>query len=648
MVVRHVYAGGLLVLALVAGCAPSVPARSAAEAPAVDGIVRSDGTLAIGTAASTEQPATDPDTAVQEIPVELAPESPAPTDLPTAQLEAEPEAAGVVTDDQTLVVDTATQDRVVSAVVETDGFQTVGVSWPADVDLGELAPQVRTRDADGDWTDWVDLEVSEEQPDAGSADAAHGARSGTDALWVGESDAVQLAFAETGTDPAADVRLALVSSGLTSISGLVAGATVSGDAVVSTASLKQVSSALAAPRVISRAEWSAAPQACAPDVASTLVGAVVHHTAGSNDYSTVAQAMQQIRNDQAYHINTQHWCDIGYNFIVDKWGNIYEGRANSLTQPVIGVHAGGFNTATVGVSMLGDFSTVTPSDAMRESVARIIGYRLGVYGRNPAGTMSYTTGGGENSRFAAGTTVGLPVVFAHRDTAFTACPGNAGYAQLQWIRDRARAIAFSEPLVRSLYHDMLNRGPDPTGLATWSALIMAGQPASTLGDGIARSREYVERKVTEAYAQILGRAPDGAGFEVQVQAIMNGVFRVEDLRGQLIASPEYYAQAGGNDRAYVQRLYRDILGREATPSEVEWWIGAVGRSGLAIAPYGVWRSRESAELRIHETYRIFLDRSADPTGLATWAPYWMANGDDALRAVIIRSDEYLARSLSFG
>ncbi|WP_449386580.1 DUF4214 domain-containing protein [Cellulomonas soli] len=115
-----------------------------------------------------------------------------------------------------------------------------------------------------------------------------------------------------------------------------------------------------------------------------------------------------------------------------------------------------------------------------------------------------------------------------------------------------------------------------------------------------------------------------------------------------MASAEYYARAGGNDRAYVQRLYQDILGRQATPGEVEWWIGAIGRSGLAIAPYGVWRSRESAELRIHETYRTFLDRTADPTGLATWAPYWMANGDDALRAVIIRSDEYLARSLSFG
>src|SRR5665647_2868216 len=109
------------------------------------------------------------------------------------------------------------------------------------------------------------------------------------------------------------------------------------------------------PTIITREQWGARPQVCTPDVATThgLIGAVVHHTAGSNGYSTIAEAMQQIRGDQAYHIDGRGWCDIGYNFVVDKWGNIYEGRANSLTRPVIGVHAGGFNTGTVGVSMLG-------------------------------------------------------------------------------------------------------------------------------------------------------------------------------------------------------------------------------------------------------------------------------------------------------
>ena len=110
-----------------------------------------------------------------------------------------------------------------------------------------------------------------------------------------------------------------------------------------------MSTAADAPQIISREEWGARPQVCQPAVATALVGAVVHHTADPNDYSTVAEAERRIRADQAYHIDGRGWCDIGYNFVVDKWGNIYEGRDNSLTQPIIGVHAGGFNTGTLGV-----------------------------------------------------------------------------------------------------------------------------------------------------------------------------------------------------------------------------------------------------------------------------------------------------------
>ncbi|MBO9556935.1 peptidoglycan recognition protein, partial [Cellulomonas sp.] len=171
----------------------------------------------------------------------------------------------------------------------------------------------------------------------------------------------------------------------------------------------------AQPAVVTRAAWGARNQACAPDVASGLVAAVVHHTATTNGYASVDAAKAQIRNIQAYHIDGRGWCDIGYNFLVDKWGNIYEGRANGMTQPVVGVHAGGFNTGTVGVSMLGDYTATTPSAATQDAVGRIIGWRLGAYGVDPRGTMSYYTGNGDNSRFK-NQWVTLPRVFGHRDT----------------------------------------------------------------------------------------------------------------------------------------------------------------------------------------------------------------------------------------
>ncbi|VTR76229.1 N-acetylmuramoyl-L-alanine amidase [Cellulomonas hominis] len=364
-----------------------------------------------------DTPAAEPEPAVE-----------AAEDLPPVDAAAETVVAGFVEAEE--------PERVVTAPVETAGAQTIGVTWPADVQAAALAPQARSL-TDGTWSEWTDLGASDVAPDDGTADAEHALRGGTDSLWVGEADAVQLSFAGTPEGGPSDMTLALVSSPEEEPAA-VDGAASSTDATFRTAAY--VPTAVSAPAVYSRAQWGARGQVCAPDVASTLLAAVVHHTAGSNSYSTVAQAMQQIRNDQAYHIDGRGWCDIGYNFLVDKWGNVYEGRANSGTQPVIGVHAGGFNTSTVGISMLGDYSSVTPSAGTQESVARLIAWRLSQYHRDPTSTVGYTTWGGENSRYPAGTKLDLRVVVGHRDTAFTACPGNAGYATLDGIRARARAL----------------------------------------------------------------------------------------------------------------------------------------------------------------------------------------------------------------
>ena len=361
-----------------------------------------------------------------------------------------------------VVADAVTADRVASgqrvqtAVVETEEFQTLGMTWPGEADVAGLGAQVRTR-ADGEWSEWIALDPADDGPDAGTADAVREVRGGTDRIWVGEADAVQLSFAATTEGGPADLSLALVSSEPPA-------------AAVRVSATGAVTAAAAAPSIISRAAWGASPQVCTPDVASRLVGVVVHHTAGSNNYASVDQAMQQIRNDQRYHIEGRGWCDIGYNFIVDKWGNIYEGRANSGSQPVIGVHAGGFNTGTVGISMLGSYGTVDPPAATRESVARVVAWRLGQYHRDPIGTFVYHTLGGENSRFPAGTDVGLPVVFTHRDVAYTACPGEAGYAMLPWVRNRARE------LIRPTF---LNPASSPSSAPQGATVTLR---AVTLGD----------------------------------------------------------------------------------------------------------------------------------------------------------------------
>lgn len=535
--------------------------------------------------------------------------------------------------------------RLVTGVLETDGFQTLGVTWPQDAEGSALDPRVRTRSADGVWTDWVTLEEGDGAPDTGTPDAGPERRGGTESMWVGEAAAVQVSFAAGAGDRRVELDLvdvpagpAMTVTGAVSVrSGERATAAVGAPTVVVTGS---------APRVISREEWGARPPACQPDVAQTLVGAVVHHTAGSNDYADVAQAMQQIRGDQAYHIDGRGWCDIGYNFIVDKWGNVYEGRDGSLTSPVIGVHAGGFNTGTIGVSMLGDYSTLAPPPAAQEAVAQIVAWRLAAYDRDPSATMTYRTPGGENSRYAAGAEVRLPVVFAHRDVSLTACPGTAGYQTLPALRTRATALAVSGPLVAALYQDMLGRDVDPTGLAGWTQALSSGMSAGRLATLVALSEEYATTAVRQAYLDVLRREPDAGGLRNWVNAVMGGMLRPEDLRGALIASEEYYLIAGSTPVGYVTRLYQDILRRDPQAAEVASWVAELASGGRGVVSRGVWASLESSRLRVDDAYRLFLGRSADPTGLSGWAPVLQTDGENALRTVIVDSDEYRSRALT--
>ncbi len=564
---------------------------------------------------------------------------------------AAPNATPVAPDDGAVAAAPDGTGRVETAPIDTSAAQTVGVTWLQGEDVASLRPQVRTKTR-GHWSAWEDLPPSDGVPDEGTTEAGR-TRAGTDPMWIGGADAVQIGFASGRAPAASDVKVALVGSEPAAQTtapavfargtAVVRAAVATTDAVGTTVA-GVVASAVAPPTIITRDQWGAAPAVCTPAVASTLVGAVVHHTADTNDYTTVAQAEQIIRNDQAYHINVRGWCDIGYNFIVDKWGNIYEGRANSLTQPVIGVHAGGFNTGTLGVAMLGDLSTVVPTPVELDAVARIVGYRLGAYGRNPAGTMTYTTLGGETSRYAAGTTVTLPVVMGHRDVDVTACPGDLGYPALSWVRARSQQVAYAEPLTWALYADLLQRAPDPVGLAGWSGQLLAGAAVSTVADRLAHSTEYVQRRVIDAYAAILHRGPDPTGLAGWTAAIMSGQLQIDDLSAQLLQSTEYYALAGGTPETFVSALYTDVLQRGPSTADVATWVAAIQVSGRWSAAIGVWRSLESASLRVNETYQAFLSRGADPTGLATWAPYWQSHGSDALRAQIVGSDEYMARA----
>ena len=104
---------------------------------------------------------------------------------------------------------------------------------------------------------------------------------------------------------------------------------------------------------------------------------IVHHTAGSNDYAPEDSAAI-VRSIYAYHTRTLGWCDIAYNALVDKYGQVFEGSAGGLTKPVEAFHTGGFNRDTWGVAMIGNFDDVAPTPLQFRAVGRLLHWRQGM------------------------------------------------------------------------------------------------------------------------------------------------------------------------------------------------------------------------------------------------------------------------------
>ncbi|MEU8526579.1 MULTISPECIES: N-acetylmuramoyl-L-alanine amidase [Streptomyces] len=208
-------------------------------------------------------------------------------------------------------------------------------------------------------------------------------------------------------------------------------------------------STAARPAITSRAGWGA-DESMSPEAPTYLPGGkikavAVHHTAATEDYSC-ADSAAIVRGIYAYHVKPASeggngWKDIGYHFLVDKCGTIFEGRKGGVDLPVVGAHTYGFNSETTSISLIGGYTTTTPSKSQLISAARIAAWKLGQYGVDPAGTTTLTAGDvGTNyygKSWAKGTQVPFSNVFGHRDGFNTQCPGQAAYNQLPSIRSWA-------------------------------------------------------------------------------------------------------------------------------------------------------------------------------------------------------------------
>ncbi|MGW0731179.1 FG-GAP-like repeat-containing protein [Streptomyces sp. NPDC002851] len=196
------------------------------------------------------------------------------------------------------------------------------------------------------------------------------------------------------------------------------------------------------PPIVSRTTWGADETKVAdpPAYLDKIDAAFVHHTTDANGY-TCADTPKILRAIFTYHVESNGWNDIGYNFLVDKCGKVYEGRAGGVDLPVMGAHTYGFNTYSTGISVIGNYATDGKATApIQNAVARIAAYKLGQYGVDPTGKVTLTAGG-DTGVWNKGDQATLNTISGHRDGYATECPGDDLYSKLADIRRFAASPA---------------------------------------------------------------------------------------------------------------------------------------------------------------------------------------------------------------
>lgn len=371
----------------------------------------------------------------------------------------------------------ATSPLTVTGKLHTGDFSALGVTWARSATVADVAVQVRTRSG-GKWTDWSEVEVQpNSSADADTSEAAGVSRAGSDPLYVGPSDAVQVRVDAGGSKPR-DVQLVLIEPGSSEADGRVeagSGPLLGG---------ARAEAAESRPGYVSRAGWGAdeSLRSCTPSTSSTLKGGILHTTATSNDY-TAAQSPAIMRSMYAYHTQTLGWCDIGYNFLVDKFGTLFEGRYGGVDRPVIGAHTGGFNSSTVGLSMIGNQDLVAPTAATLSTVQKVFAYKFGLHGINPTGSVTYTSAGGSATSYPAGTVVTKSAISGHRDYSSKSCPGNYAYPLLPSIRTAVagRMTSTSTPKVAT----SISLTSTPATITFGQATTLSGRLTTAGGSAVA-------------------------------------------------------------------------------------------------------------------------------------------------------------------
>jgi hypothetical protein len=303
--------------------------------------------------------------------------------------------------------------RVVHPVRVSGGFRLFGLHWRGSAGA---TFQARVREIGGHYGAWFAL-AAEDLPVG--AERRLGSHFATESAWIGHAGALQVRYRGS----VGSVMALVVNPGANPAGRKPAAAT----------------GGPGQPAIVPRAAWGADEhlRRAAPRYTSSVRMAFVHHTATPNGYAA-ADSAAIIRSIYLYHVRGNGWDDIGYNFLVDRFGRVFEGRFGGITANVIGAHTGGFNVGSFGVAVIGDFNAKTPSSAAVQSLERLLAWRLDLAHVDPRGAATLVSQG--NERFAAGRQIRFNAIAGHRDAGLTDCPGQRLYALLPTIRHAVASI----------------------------------------------------------------------------------------------------------------------------------------------------------------------------------------------------------------
>lgn len=213
-----------------------------------------------------------------------------------------------------------------------------------------------------------------------------------------------------------------------------------------------------------------------------------------------------------------------------------------------------------------------------------------------------------------------------------------------WFSFNVRSYAQSASFTRGLYNDLLGRAGAPSDVDAWAGSVAGGTSPASVGRAFITSTERLRATVGQVYSGALHRAPDANGYRTWVAYLQSGA-TYNDLNAAVYGSAESLQVLGGGDlRVWTDGLYQQLLGRGAGGSERQHWADVAAVRGRAYVVWNISGSVEARQRRLNEYYTELLQRPVDGSGVRTWMPRLMQNGDVDVQVFITSSVEYWSRA----